>query len=326
MGWSSGCCGGIGVNVKSKGCNISRYELEITKVKTLRDYISEPQIVDRINRDRYLSLCFSIYKHWFPDNRFLPCSTYLSQCDSSILRHNTGIMACSNTLVRNMISNPDWKVIAVWEDDPIMAGCGVPMFATNVMTDDPTVTSVPLGNDWRSNDKIESFKPSVELNTKLMYVNFALSYPPSGDDSFRFGKRITRDDRAGEVGELRQEAFYHYEGGDWVTAVQVDSWGAYPISTNQYLQDLYEHKFVLCPEGVGIDTFRVWDALYMKSIPIVKKSNHMLAFSDLPILFVDDYTSLTKDLLEHAYNEMLDDVHNFDKLKFSYWENLIKGT
>jgi hypothetical protein len=290
---------------------------------TLRDYLDGPRIKDRIHRDRYLSLCGLVYKHRFPDNRHLPCSTYLSQRGDAALGHDTGIVACSNTLVETMFPNHG-KVIAVWDDDPIGSGCGVPMFATNVTTDDPTVTSVPLGSDWRGSDTMENFKPAVEPNTKLMYVNFALSYPSSDNYGFRFTSEMTRDDRAEMVENLRQEAFHHYRGGSWVTAVRVDGWGEYPISIDQYLQDLYAHKFALCPEGVGIDTFRVWDALYMKAIPIVKKSRHMLSFRDLPILFVDDYVSLTKEMLEDAYEEMLGREYSLEMLEFSYWENLIK--
>jgi hypothetical protein len=50
----------------------------------------------------------------------------------------------------------------------------------------------------------------------------------------------------------------------------------------------------------------------------------MLAFSDLPILFVDEFSGLTQDMLESAYEEMLDREYNFDKLEFSYWKKIIE--
>jgi len=61
----------------------------------------------------------------------------------------------------------------------------------------------------------------------------------------------------------------------------------------------------------------------MKTIPIVKRSQHMLAFSDLPILFVDDYTTLTPEYLTSCYERMLDQEYNFEKLEFSYWKDII---
>ena len=61
---------------------------------------------------------------------------------------------------------------------------------------------------------------------------------------------------------------------------------------SKYLTEIKEHKFVLCPRGNGIDTHRLWETLYMKSIPIVKYENVYSDFRDLPILFINDWTEL----------------------------------
>ena len=55
-----------------------------------------------------------------------------------------------------------------------------------------------------------------------------------------------------------------------------------------FLQDIRNHTFVFCPRGNGIDTHRLWETLYMGSIPIVKRHTALEEFSDLPILFIDD--------------------------------------
>jgi hypothetical protein len=55
--------------------------------------------------------------------------------------------------------------------------------------------------------------------------------------------------------------------------------------------------FVICPEGNGIDTHRLWEALYLKTIPIMKKNkiSPFLKKINLPILVLNKWT----DLLEY---------------------------
>ena len=38
-----------------------------------------------------------------------------------------------------------------------------------------------------------------------------------------------------------------------------------------YRRILLNYMFVICPEGNGIDTHRMWEALYLRTIPIIKK-------------------------------------------------------
>jgi hypothetical protein len=47
----------------------------------------------------------------------------------------------------------------------------------------------------------------------------------------------------------------------------------------------------------------------------------------MPILFVDrweDYLNLTHEYLKNKWQEMLEKSYNYDKLKFSWWENKIR--
>lgn len=217
------------------------------------------------------------------------------------------ITACTNNIIHRMMEYQNPKnVIAVFGDDPITTGIGCPVFASNVETNDPMVTSIPLGVEHLNRETIDNFQPERAVNEKLMYVNFSISYPNQ--------KKFSMD---------RAKAFIAYEDEPWATKVMVEAREDYPITRDEFLQDMYEHKFALCPEGLGISTYRTWEALYFKAIPVVKKSRQMLAFSDLPILFVDDYAGLTQGYLEAQYERMLDQEYAFEKLEFSYWRDLI---
>lgn len=90
-----------------------------------------------------------------------------------------------------------------------------------------------------------------------------------------------------------------------------------------FLEDISKSKFVLCPRGNGIDTHRLWEALYMKSIPIVKYHITHSNLTDLPILFINDWSEINKEFLENKYEEMINKEWNMDKLKIGYWLNLI---
>ena len=88
-----------------------------------------------------------------------------------------------------------------------------------------------------------------------------------------------------------------------------------------YLSSLRTNSFVVCPEGNGVDTHRLWETLYMGGIPIISKSRYLSGLvSNLPVLQVDDWSQLQDEaFLESQWSTIHKTVHNFDKLKSSYW-------
>lgn len=118
----------------------------------------------------------------------------------------------------------------------------------------------------------------------------------------------------------RQECYDMFKDKDWVTKGVIDN----TINgRRRFLMDLRNHKFVLCPRGMGIDTHRLWETLYMGSIPVVLKTLALEEFSDLPILFVDSWNDINENMLEKKYNEMGSRDWNMDKLKIDYWRQKI---
>lgn len=95
------------------------------------------------------------------------------------------------------------------------------------------------------------------------------------------------------------------------------------VSFETYLSSMYGHKFVFAPRGNGLDTFRLWEALYLGCIPIVKHHIGYDDFKDLPILFVESWEHITEDFLTEQYKIIVSKQYNFDKLKLSYWINAI---
>jgi hypothetical protein len=91
-----------------------------------------------------------------------------------------------------------------------------------------------------------------------------------------------------------------------------------------FLEEIRNHTFVLCPRGNGIDTCRLWETLYMGSIPIVINTVALEEFKDLPILFIDNWEEINPEFLNEKYAEIMSKTWNMEKLKFSYWERVIR--
>jgi hypothetical protein len=74
------------------------------------------------------------------------------------------------------------------------------------------------------------------------------------------------------------------------------------LDYENYLRKLSTYKYVISPPGNSVDCHRIWEAIYLGVIPVVLKSIPMAYFKDCPILFLNDWTDLTVDLLEEKYN------------------------
>lgn len=92
---------------------------------------------------------------------------------------------------------------------------------------------------------------------------------------------------------------------------------------DDYLNNIYNHKFVVSPRGVGIDTHRLWECLYLGTIPIEKRNFNNIQFNDLPICFVNDWSEINEEFLKTQYDKIKNKVWNMDKLNFSYWKEKI---
>lgn len=93
----------------------------------------------------------------------------------------------------------------------------------------------------------------------------------------------------------------------------------------EYIDDVYNHKFVICPEGNGMDTHRTWETLYMGSIPIEKWNYNNRFYTDLPICFVNDWEEINVAFLDKEYDRIKSATWNLQKLTFDYWKDKIQG-
>jgi hypothetical protein len=98
------------------------------------------------------------------------------------------------------------------------------------------------------------------------------------------------------------------------------------LPPKEFISDIVKSKFVISPEGNGVDTHRSWEAIYFKSIPIIENNADIIfKYRDLPVIFTNDYTEITPEYLEKKYIEIRNTVFDFSPLFVSnYTEESLK--
>jgi hypothetical protein len=85
---------------------------------------------------------------------------------------------------------------------------------------------------------------------------------------------------------------------------------------DEYFDYLATFKFAICPEGNGVDTYRLWECFYFKVIPIVL-DNILIRFVkkkyNLPMIILNDWTDLIG--MELKYQDYDNSILDFNILK-----------
>ena len=89
----------------------------------------------------------------------------------------------------------------------------------------------------------------------------------------------------------------------------------------EYKNDLKSSNFVLCPQGNGIDTHRIWEALYYGSIPVVEEHVGFNKFKGLPIFFINNFLNITQESLIDFLDKLV--VSDLNLITNNYWEDQI---
>ena len=81
------------------------------------------------------------------------------------------------------------------------------------------------------------------------------------------------------------------------------------------------HAFVISPRGNGLDCHRTWEALLLRSIPIVKHSTLDELHSGFPIAIVDDWGEISLAAMQKWRDQLQDRFtpQMFQKLTHGYW-------
>ena len=168
------------------------------------------------------------------------------------------------------------------------------IYTQNMNVKHPQVEPLPIGIansfwEWGDSKVVEEVinEGFSDTNPLFIYANFTKG------DGVRYERRKDCYDILSENGIIMQES----------------------TDYKSYLQELKKHKFCLSPEGNGIDCYRTWEALYMKTIPICKRSVMVEEFAKIfPIYIVDDWKEFDIDDVWNSYDSF--DWDNWYQLDF----------
>jgi hypothetical protein len=180
-------------------------------------------------------------------------------------------------------------------------------FSQNVNVIHEKIESIPIGleNDmWfknvRKKEKMIAKLQQPRNYRNLVYMNFNIAN--------NYAKR--------------QPAYDALKDKPWVTVDMHPK----EYDFNNYIDNIYNHKFVVCPEGNGMDTHRIWECLYMGTIPIVEKNINNDFYKELPIGQTNLWDYLYESLLVDNWLTMRDNNWKTEMLTFDYWKNKILST
>ena len=170
-------------------------------------------------------------------------------------------------------------------------------------------TNLPLGvqhdylkyHNAKNNNEFLNH-PQCNLNMCLISMN------KSTDKNRRNGSKVNRNSISNI---LSNKTFIDYFKSDSIS----------------YFKEIGKYKFVICPEGNGIDTHRLWETLYSKGIPIVEKNPNMYKkLEGLPILWTVDYSEINEKYLDFKYKEISMKSYDFSKLYLNSYNDMNRNT
>ena len=187
----------------------------------------------------------------------------------------------------------------------------------------PKLQYLPLGVDveyWNRHTAFSALvkttleEPKAQQRPRLLYVNFGMWHGPSFGRSAAFDQiraNFARHGRSrnGSKGRLLFNSYMAGSGlegrqniGRCYTAQSACQWdGMY----HNYTAGLLQSKFVLAPRGIGVDSFRVWEALSAGCIPVVDDTYlHRRLLDKLPAVFAADWSVVTPQFLRAQYVEI----------------------
>jgi hypothetical protein len=90
------------------------------------------------------------------------------------------------------------------------------------------------------------------------------------------------------------------------------------VRKETYWKALLDHKFIISPEGNGIDCHRHYEALMAGCIPIVE-DNPLIRekYAGCPVVYTKNYMDISEAKLNKLYEEMLDKSYDFSCLFLS---------
>ena len=245
------------------------------------------------------------------ENQILYINSEFKVTENDVIFCNTYFVKDLFSKLKNINNLKNLKLITSQTDHSITnelfklkPNCISQWYSINVNFSSPDLIPIPLGlsNENEKNLNIKHFSKLKENKNKIdkIYVNFQ-----SNTNYLKRSKQLKR---------FKNKSFVHVDEPN--------------LKLDDYAEQLNSYKFILCPEGNGIDTHRVWESLILKTIPVVKRSDfieNLMKFG-IPMLIVEEWEELyeiNEDDLSIFYKKYAKQLIENDYLKLEFWIDLI---
>lgn len=121
---------------------------------------------------------------------------------------------------------------------------------------------------------------------------------------------------------------YKYSRHDMIKYLANKSWVDIEpkfISRNETWKKHNNYSFILCPIGIGLDSYRTWEALLLGCIPIVQSSELDPVFEDLPVIKVKCWSEVHPENMQKWKTYILSRKWKMEKLTNAYWKKRIQS-
>lgn len=137
------------------------------------------------------------------------------------------------------------------------------IFAINTTVKHPQLTTIPIGFPDAALDFVSTFKrPDLPRDIEF-YMNFSINT--------NVQKRLD---------------CYNAFKDDPRVVIKGDR------TREEYYDDLSRSKYVLCPEGTGMDTHRVWEAIFCGATPVVLQNPLADLYGAYPVKIVESWNKI----------------------------------
>jgi hypothetical protein len=84
------------------------------------------------------------------------------------------------------------------------------------------------------------------------------------------------------------------------------------VDSEEFHKDLNRSKFVVCPCGTGLDTYRIYESSWVGARPVVLRSSYDPLYEKFGCIIVDRWSDITKEFLENYSDDFKIDYNIFE--------------
>ena len=195
-------------------------------------------------------------------------------------------------------------------------------FSQNMIYKHPKITIMPIGLDYHTMVTRDIWGPTITSENQEILLKSIKKVPFYERKikticyaNFHFQTKTKHGyDRLDAIKQINKDLIYY----EPKMIPRLNTWNKQK-----------DYVFVISPHGGGYDCHRLWEALILGCIPIVKTSPIDQLYDDLPVLIVKEWSDITEVLLQETI-ELFNKYQNQDqkindKLSLQYWINRMKN-